>query len=82
MEIRRRIYGLPQSSILANKLLKEQLAADGYFELPQTPGLFNHELCPVWFTLTVDDFVIKHTGKEYALHLLRVLKKHYDVKTY
>ena len=31
MEIRRRMYGLPQLGILANKLLKECLAADGYF---------------------------------------------------
>ena len=41
MELRQ-MYGFPQSGILANKLLKERLATDGYFELPHTPapGLF------------------------------------------
>jgi hypothetical protein len=80
MEIRRGMYGLPQSGILANKLLKERLAKDGYFELPHTPGLFKHETRPVWFTLTVDDFGIKYIGKEHALHLIAALKKHYEVE--
>ena len=80
MEIRRGMYGLPQSGILANKLLKERLAKDGYFELPHTPGLFKHESRPVWFTLTVDDFGIKYIGKEHALHLIATLKKHYEVE--
>ena len=80
MEIRRGMHGLPQSGILANKLLKERLAKDSYFELPHTPGLFKHETRPVWFTLTVDDFGIKHIGKEHALHLISTLKKHYKIK--
>ena len=70
METRRGMYGLPQSGMLANKLLKEHLAVDGYFELPHTPGLFKHETRPVWFTLTADDFGIKHIGGKHALHLL------------
>ena len=74
------MYGLPQSGILANKLLKERLEDDGYTELPHTPGLFKHETRPVWFTLCVDDFGIKYIGKEHALHLLSVLRKHYDVE--
>ena len=43
MEIQMGMYGLPQSGILANKLLKERLAEHGYFELPHTPGLFMHK---------------------------------------
>ena len=74
------MYGLPYSSILANKLLKECLVVDGYFELPHTPGLFKHETCPVWSTLTVDDIGIKPIGKEHALHLISTLEKHYEVK--
>ena len=80
MEIRHGIYGLPQSGILTNKLLKERLAVDSYFELPYNPGLFKHETRHVWFTLTVDDFGIKHIGNEHALHLTDTLKKHYKVK--
>eukprot|EP00804_Cyclotella_cryptica_P019675 CCRYP_016443-RA/>CCRYP_016443-RA protein AED:0.57 eAED:0.37 QI:0/0/0/1/1/1/2/0/345 len=40
MEIRRGCYGLPQSGILANKLLKKRLAKHGYFEVAHTPGLW------------------------------------------
>ena len=80
VKIRCGMYGLPQSDISANKLLKERLAKDGYFELPHTPGLFKHETRPVWFTLTVDDFGIKHIGQEHALHLIDTLKKDYGVE--
>ena len=63
MEIQMGMYGLPQSGILANKLLKERLAEHGYFELTHTPGLFMHKTQPVWFTLVVDDFGIKYIGR-------------------
>eukprot|EP00804_Cyclotella_cryptica_P019448 CCRYP_006615-RA/>CCRYP_006615-RA protein AED:0.18 eAED:0.18 QI:0/0/0/1/1/1/3/0/869 len=80
MEIRRGCYGLPQAGILANKLLKQRLATDGYFELPHTPGLFKHISRPVQFTLVVDDFGIKYIGQEHLDHLLQSIRKHYDVK--
>ena len=58
MEIRKCMYGLPQSGIFANKLLRERLALHGYFEQPHTPGLWKHVSHPVWFNLCVDDFGI------------------------
>jgi hypothetical protein len=42
MEIRKGMYGLPQASILANKLLKFCLAHHEYFEQPHMPGLWKH----------------------------------------
>ncbi len=42
MEARKGMYGLLQASILANKLLKEQLAHHGHFEQPHTPQLWKH----------------------------------------
>jgi hypothetical protein len=47
MEIRKGMYGLPQASILANKLLKERLGHHGYFEQTHTPGLWKHVTHPV-----------------------------------
>ena len=44
------------------------------------PDLFKHENQTVWVTLVVDDSGIKHIGKEHALHLLSVLKKHCNTK--
>ena len=46
-----------------------------------TPGVFKHLRRPVWFTLTVDDFGIKYIGKHTILHLIKVLKSHYDMDT-
>ena len=60
MEIREGMYGLPQASILANNLLKEQLSRHGYFKQPHTPGLWKNETCPVWFNLCVDNFGTKY----------------------
>ena len=54
--------GLPQSGILANKLLRERLLKHGYYEMPHTPGLWKHVSRPISFTLVVDDFGIKYMG--------------------
>ena len=73
------MYGLPQSGILANKLLKERLEKEDYYEVDHTPGLFRHRTRPVAFTLVVDDFGIKYVGKENAEHLLGILRKYYKM---
>ena len=36
------MYGLPQSGILANELLRERFSDHGYFEMPHTPGFWKH----------------------------------------
>ena len=74
------MYGLPQSGILSNKLLKERLTEYGYNEVAHTPGLFKHETRPVWFTLIVDYFGIKYFGQENAQHLIDSLKDFYEVE--
>ena len=63
--IQKGIYGLPQSGIIANKLLKKRLAKFGYVEVPNTPGLWRHIYHPIQFqfTLVVDDFGVKYVGK-------------------
>jgi hypothetical protein len=47
MEIRKGMYGLLQASILANILLKEQLAHHGYFKQLHTLDLWKHVTRPV-----------------------------------
>ena len=80
MEIRKGMYGLPQSGILSNKTLKEQLTEYGFTEVAHTPGLYNHDTRPVWFMLVVDDFGIKYIGKENAQQLIDGLKDLYEVE--
>ncbi|KAL7484531.1 hypothetical protein ACHAW6_010167 [Cyclotella cf. meneghiniana] len=73
------MYGLPQSGLLANKLLKQQLNQHGYCQSKLVPGLWTHKLQPIAFTLIVDGFGGKYVGKEHALHLKSILKEHYTV---
>ena len=80
IKIQKGMYWLPQVVILANKLLKERLADHGYYEVPHISGLYTHKTRPIWFTLRVDDFSIKYSGKEHADHLLQVLRGHYMVE--
>jgi hypothetical protein len=75
MEIHKGMYGLPQASILANKLLKERLAHHGYFEQLHTPGLWKHITHPVWFNLCVDGFGIKYIGHKHLQHFYDTLRK-------
>ncbi|KAL7474998.1 hypothetical protein ACHAW6_000931 [Cyclotella cf. meneghiniana] len=63
------MYGLPQTGILTNRLLKQCLATHGYYEVAHTPGLWKHISCPISFTLVVDDFGIKYVSKEHADHI-------------
>ena len=77
LEIRRAIYGLPQSGCLTNQQLKEFLEPHGYYKVDHTPGLWRHKWRPISFTLVVDNFGVKYVGKEHALHLLSILESKY-----
>jgi len=74
------MYGLPESGILTNKLLKKRLIKAGYYECQFTPGLYKHFWRPIMFSLVVDDFGVKCQGiQHYAKHLKAALEQHYDV---
>ena len=81
MEIRKGMYGLPQSGILANNLLRKRIAPHGYYEVSNTPGLWKHKTRPATFTLVVDDFGIKYVGNQHAQHLIDTLSTYYTVET-
>ena len=74
------MYGLPQACFLANKLLNKRLSKHGYFPVQYTPGLWKHTWRPVTFSLVVDDFGVKYTGKDHALHLINALKNDYKLE--
>ena len=73
------MYGLPQSGILANKLLVKRLDLFGYYPVEHTPGLWKHKTRPVVFSLVVDDFGVKYVGKENADHLVNSLQADYKI---
>jgi len=78
VEIRKGMYGLLQSGLLAQQLLEERLNNHGYTQSSIVPGLWTHAWRPIQFTLVVDDFGVKYVGEEHALHLVNALKEHYD----
>jgi hypothetical protein len=71
------MYGLPQAGIIAQQLLKERLQKDGYRQSKTTLGLWQHNTCPISFSLVIDDFGVKYVGKENAQHLLDTVQKYY-----
>jgi hypothetical protein len=73
MEIRKGMPGLKQAGRIANDRLTTHLAKSGYRPVRHTPSLWTHDTHPIVFTLVVDDFGVKHVGKEHALHLLQAL---------
>jgi hypothetical protein len=65
-EIQKRMYGLPQASIIAQQLLEERLQKHGYRQSQMTPDLWKHDTCPISFSLVVNNFGVKYVGKENA----------------
>ena len=78
IEIRKGMYGLPQASMLANKLLKHRLAKHGYYEVHHTPGYWQPMWRPIDFTLVVNNIGMGYKDNEHALHLLQTLCKYYE----
>jgi hypothetical protein len=66
-------YRLPQAGIIAQELLKEQLAKYGYHQSKIIPGFCSHKTRPICFTLVVDDFTIKYINEVDATHLIDAL---------
>ena len=72
------IYGLPQAGRLAHDLAITVLAKHGYTQCPNTPCLFRHTTRNIYFTLVVDDFLIKYTDKADVDHLCAALSDKWD----
>jgi hypothetical protein len=81
IEIRKGMYGLKQSGLLANQLHQARLIPFGYYPARHTPGLWLHKTCPISFRLVVDDFAVKYVGKHHAEHLRKALLRTYELTT-
>jgi hypothetical protein len=77
VKIQMGMYGLTQASILANKLLIQQLNAKGYYHCQHTPGLWRHVWHDISFCFMVDGFGIKSASCNHVLHLKTTLEDHY-----
>ena len=75
VKIRKGMYGLPQVGQLDYIALIKHLQLHGYTCTGFTPGLFKHEKLDTMFSLVVDEFGVKYTHKNDALHLINTPKK-------
>ena len=74
------MYGLPQSGLLANDLLRRRLNTHGYQQSKLVPVLWKHDHRPIQFTLVlVNNSGVKYLGKVHTLYLKTVLEEHYKV---
>ena len=81
IEIRRGIYGLPQSGLLAQQLLGKRLNSEGYNQNILVPGLWTHTWRLITFTICIDDFGVKYVDKQHVDHLMTVLSNHYTISS-
>jgi hypothetical protein len=78
-EIRKGMYGLLQAGLLVQELFEKQLNEHGYSQSKAVPALWTHITQPISFTLVVNHFGVKYIGKEHAMHLISILKQHYEI---
>ena len=75
------MYGLPQSGQISHYALLKDLELYGYHPSSKNLVLWKHSSLPINFTLVVDDFGVKYSGREHVLHLKAALEKKYRVTT-
>ena len=76
VRITKGIYGLPQAGLLAHEKLIALLAKHGYRQTA-TPCLFKHDTNGIFFTLVVDDFLIKYHDRAALDHLFAAIREEY-----
>ena len=79
MEIWKGMPGLKQAGRIANEDLTKQFQKHGYAPCSCNPALWRHNTLPIVFTLVVDDFGVKYTGKHNADHLINALQALYTI---
>jgi hypothetical protein len=78
-ELRKCLYGLPQSGKLSQTRLIAHLALNGYKQCDNTPCLFKHATRDTTFSLVVDDFGVSYRNSTDAQHLITTLRKLYEI---
>ena len=78
-EVTKGMYGLPQSGIIAQELLKKRFAEHGYHQSKIVHGLWKHKTRPICFCLVVDDFAVKYINQADADHLINTIRKYYPM---
>lgn len=75
------MFGVKQAGKIANRTLKARMGEDEYYECKHTPGLCQHSTRPIWFSLVIDNIFVSYINHDNAMHLVKSLEKHYELKT-
>ena len=78
-KITKGMYGLKQAAIHAYQQLQKNLESYRYLHIPNTVEMWKHIHKPVQSCLCADDFDVKYTNKEDAIHLLEALQEKYKM---
>jgi hypothetical protein len=65
IEIRKGMNGLKQAGLFSNQLLQTRLAPFGYYPARHIPGLWLYRTRTIAFSIIVDDFYVKYSGKQH-----------------
>ena len=79
LDIRKVMPGLKHAGCIVNNRLKIHLAKFGYPPVARTPSLWKHATKDICFSFVVDDFGVKHVGKDTADYLIQAIKKLYTI---
>ena len=78
VEIRKVTHGLPQTGILAKKLLEKSLEEARHYQTLHVTRLWQQKWHPIMLFLVTDDFELKHVGKECVDQLITTLEEYYN----
>ena len=71
--------GMKQAGCISNDRLRIHLSKFGYAPVARTPSLWKQATKKMLFSLVVNDFGVKHVGKENYDHLIQALRKLYTI---
>ena len=80
VQLNNSLYGLPQAGKVSADKVIHLLSRHGYTQCAHTPCLYTHATNGLYFTLVVDDYLLKYHDKAAAEHLISILEKEYEVK--
>ena len=75
------VWGLPQTGRIAHDDLVKRMKPYGYRPSRKNPGLWTNDSRTINFTLVVNDFGGKFSGKEHSLNLKALLEYKYKITT-
>jgi hypothetical protein len=79
VQIEYSLYGLPHAGRISAIKVDNLLKRHGYHQCYSTPCLYHNKHNGIYFTLIVDDYLIKYKHKQDAEHLLNALQTEYEV---